>query len=135
MRSPARPSGNADHYPHDLETARRLLEEAGYTDRDGDGIREAYGIAGVDDGTPLRVRWTILDREEMGEAIQVQWHAIGIDVAIEIVPGPVQLEMVNNRDFDRAGRGRVRWQAPCRTCTTGTSSSSWPSGAGNIHPS
>ena len=60
----------------------------------------AYGVSGVEDGTPLRVRWTILDREEMGEAIQAQWRAIGIDVAIEIVPGPVQLEMVNNRDFD-----------------------------------
>ena len=99
-KSHARLSGNADLYPHDPETARRLLEEAGYTDRDGDGIREAYGIAGVEDGTPLRVRWTILDREEMGEAIQAQWRAIGIDVAIEIVPAPVQLEMVNNRDFD-----------------------------------
>ena len=54
----------------------------------------------MEDGTLLRVRWTILDREEMGEAIQAQWRAIGIDVAIEIVPGPVQLEMVNNRDFD-----------------------------------
>ena len=92
--------GTADLYPHDPDTARRLLEEAGYADRDDDGIREAYGIAGVEDGTPLRVRWTILDREEMGEAIQAQWRAIGIDVAIEIVPGPVQLEMVNNRDFD-----------------------------------
>jgi len=92
--------GNADLYPHDPETARQLLEEAGYTDRDGDGIREAYGIAGVEDGTRLRVRWTILDREEMGEAIQAQWRAVGIEVAIEIVPGPVQLEMVNNRDFD-----------------------------------
>ena len=92
--------GNADLYPHDPETARQLLGQAGYADRDGDGIREAYGIAGVEDGTPLRVRWTILDREEMGEAIQAQWRAIGIQVAIEIVPGPVQLEMVNNRDFD-----------------------------------
>ena len=92
--------GNADLYPHNPGTARRLLEEAGYTDRDGDGIREAYGIAGVEDGTRLRVRWTILDREEMGEAVQAQWRAIGIDVVIEIVPGPVQLEMVNNRDFD-----------------------------------
>ena len=36
----------------------------------------------------------------MGEAIQAQWRAIGIEVAIEIVLGPVQLEMVNNRDFD-----------------------------------
>ena len=92
--------GNAGYYPHDPEMARRLLEQAGYTDRDGDGIREAYGVDGVEDGAPLRVRWTILDREEMGEAVQAQWRPLGIDLVLEIVPGPVQLERVNARDFD-----------------------------------
>ncbi len=92
--------GNAGYYPHDPEMAKRLLEEAGYTDRDGDGIREAYGVDGVEDGAPLRVRWTILDREEMGEAVQAQWRPLGIDLVLEIVPGPVQLERVNARDFD-----------------------------------
>ena len=92
--------GNADYYPHDPETAKQLLEQAGYTDHDGDGIREAHGVPGIDDGTPLRVRWTILDREEMGEAVQAQWRPLGIELVIEIVPGPVQLERVNARDFD-----------------------------------
>ena len=36
----------------------------------------------------------------MGEAVQAQWRPLGIDLAIEIVPGPVQLERVNARDFD-----------------------------------
>ena len=93
-------AGNADYHPHDPETAKRLLDQAGWTDRDGDGIREAHGVPDVDDGTPLRVRWTILDREEMGEAVQAQWRPLGVDLAIEIVPGPVQLERVNARDFD-----------------------------------
>ncbi len=92
--------GNADYYPYEPATAERLLEEAGYADRDGDGIREAYAVPGVTDGTPLRVRWTILDREQIGEAVQAQWRLLGVDVAIEKVPGPVQLEMVNARDFD-----------------------------------
>ena len=36
-----------------LDMANELLTEAGWEDRDGDGIRESYGIAGIDDGTPL----------------------------------------------------------------------------------
>jgi peptide/nickel transport system substrate-binding protein len=38
---------------YDPESARALLEEAGWRDEDGDGVREAYGVEGVEDGTPL----------------------------------------------------------------------------------
>ncbi len=92
--------GNARYYPHDPDAATRLLEQVGYVDQDGDGIREAYGVAGVADGTPLSLRWTVLDREEIGEAVQLQWRALGVDLIIDKVPGPVQLERVNARDFD-----------------------------------
>ena len=92
--------GNADVYPHDPEKARSLLERVGYTDRDGDGMREAHGVAGVPDGTPLSFRWTILHSEEIGEAIQAQWRGLGINLVVEKVPGPVQLERVNARDFE-----------------------------------
>ncbi len=92
--------GNARYYPHDPDVATRLLEQVGYVDRDGDGIREAYGVAGVADGTPLSLRWTVLDREEIGEAVQLQWRPLGVDLIIDKVPGPVQLERVNARDFD-----------------------------------
>ena len=92
--------GNAQYYPHDLERAGRLLEQVGYEDRDGDGVREALGVDGVADGTPLAFQWTVLDREEIGEAVQLQWRTLGIDLALDRVPGPVQLERVNARDFD-----------------------------------
>lgn len=88
------------YYPHDPDKAASLLEEAGYEDRDGDGIRESYGVSGLEDGTPLSLRWTILHYAEIGEAAQGQWRQLGIDLKVEVIPGPVQLERVNQRDFD-----------------------------------
>jgi peptide/nickel transport system substrate-binding protein len=92
--------GAENRYPHNPETAKSLLEEVGYRDQDGDGIREAHGVEGIPDGTPLSLRWTVLQYEEIGEAVQAQWRQLGIDLVIEMVPGPVQLERVNARDFD-----------------------------------
>ncbi len=92
--------GNEHTYPHDAEKAKALLEKVGYTDRDGDGIREAHGVKGVADGTRLSLTWTVLHHEEIGEAVQAQWRPLGIDLVVEKVPGPVQLERVNARDFD-----------------------------------
>ncbi len=40
-------------FVYDPEAAKALLEEAGWKDEDGDGIREAHGVEGVEDGTPL----------------------------------------------------------------------------------
>ena len=93
-------TGNADSYPHDPDKARALLAEIGYIDEDGDGVREAHGVAGIADGTPLSIRWTVIHSEEIGEAVQAQWRELGIDLVLEKVPGPVQLERVNARDFD-----------------------------------
>ena len=36
----------------------------------------------------LSFRWTVLDREEIGEAAQLQWRALGIDLVLDKVPGP-----------------------------------------------
>lgn len=92
--------GMEDDYPYDRERAASLLEEAGWIDRDGDGVREAYGVEGVEDGEPLEVRWTALSRQALGEAIQAQLKMVGIDVRLEIIPGPVQLERAQNKDFE-----------------------------------
>ncbi len=92
--------GAADLYGHDPAKAMELLESVGYTDEDGDGIREAHGVPGVEDGTPLSLRWTVLHHTEIGEVVQGQWRELGIDLKLEQVAGPIQLERRNARDFD-----------------------------------
>jgi peptide/nickel transport system substrate-binding protein len=41
------------NYLYDPDKAKALLEEVGWKDEDGDGIREAHGVEGIEDGTTL----------------------------------------------------------------------------------
>ncbi len=63
----------------DPEGAKEILEEAGWRDTDGDGIREK-------DGVPLRVRWlTYPSRSELpllAETAQYSLQQIGFDVEV-----------------------------------------------------
>ncbi|MCH8748468.1 hypothetical protein IH781_01830 [Patescibacteria group bacterium] len=82
---------------YDPEAARQNLEEAGWQDTDGDGIREK-------DGTALRFTITTTDWPEYirtAEAIQRQWTAIGVDAQIEHVgAGTIQQSIIRPRDYD-----------------------------------
>ena len=64
---------------YDAEGAKKVLEEAGWVDSDGDGIREK-------DGQKLKIRWlTYPSRQELpllAESAQDTLKAIGIDVEI-----------------------------------------------------
>jgi peptide/nickel transport system substrate-binding protein len=74
-------------FVYDPEQAKALLDEAGWRDEDGDGIREAHGIEGVEDGTPLSLQvngytgYSTLDLIEL--AVQEDLKAVGIDAKIE----------------------------------------------------
>jgi peptide/nickel transport system substrate-binding protein len=92
--------GNGKVYPHDLNKARALLEEAGWKAPPSGQIRVASGVQGVADGTQLKVRYATLHHKELGEALQSQMRRVGIDLVVEQVPGPVQLDRVRRRDFD-----------------------------------
>ncbi len=85
----------------DREEAERLLDEAGWKES-GDGSREAQGVEGVEDGTPLSfdfVHFTTFAK--YGELVRQQLGEVGIDVELvalepEVFPEPVFVE----RDFD-----------------------------------
>ena len=75
-------------YPYDPEKARALLEEAGWVDEDGDGIREK-------DGQPLVLEaylmgWGYLP--EIGQILQEQFRAVGVDMHIQMVSFPAALD-------------------------------------------
>lgn len=71
-------------YPYDTTRARALLDEAGWRDANGDGIRDK-------DGVPLR--FTLMTqagfaiRENIAQAVQRQLKDVGVDVKIQLVDG------------------------------------------------
>ena len=74
-------------FVYDPEQAKALLDEVGWRDEDGDGIREAHGVEGVEDGTPLSLMMNgytgYSDLELMQLAIQEDLKAVGIDTRLE----------------------------------------------------
>jgi peptide/nickel transport system substrate-binding protein len=72
-------SPNLEAVPYNPERAAELLDEAGWVDADGDGIREK-------DGMPLELRFAATTRQirqDMQAVVQQQLAEIGIDVLIE----------------------------------------------------
>ncbi|MCC6315986.1 MAG: hypothetical protein IT337_18455, partial [Thermomicrobiales bacterium] len=74
-------------FTYDPERAKQLLDEAGWRDEDGDGIREAHGVPDVEDGTKLSLQmngytgFSTLDLIEL--AVQEDLKAVGIDTRLE----------------------------------------------------
>lgn len=87
-------------YTFDLEAARRLLEEAGWVDANGDGIREK-------DGQPFRFELTYTEGvstyEQLVPYMQQQFRDIGVDLQPNPVPFPTLLEAITEtHDFQMA---------------------------------
>lgn len=75
-------------YPYDPERGKALLEEVGWRDEDGNGTREAYGIPGIRDKTPLAFRWQSTTTSPMTylEQFQSNLAFCGMDVTISQLP-------------------------------------------------
>ncbi len=84
-------------YPYDPEQATRMLHEAGWKDRNADGILEK-------DGRPFQ--FTILTNQGNGERIhaaeiiQQNLKKVGIDVKIRVMEWQAFLEQIDKHTFD-----------------------------------
>jgi len=83
-------------YGYDPEKAKSLLEEVGWRDEDGDGVREAHGVAGVEDGTPFVIQWLACSQFAMhyrqAELGQAFLKEVGMDGTIELVDWPTRVQ-------------------------------------------
>jgi peptide/nickel transport system substrate-binding protein len=91
----------ASALPFDTTASKALLEEAGWSDRDGDGFRENR------DGTRLAV--TLLynqgnqARKRITEILQIQLRSVGIDATPQVLEWGALIDKISNpedRDFD-----------------------------------
>ncbi|MGC9520433.1 MAG: peptide ABC transporter substrate-binding protein [Anaerolineae bacterium] len=76
-------------WSYDPEAGRALLEEVGWVDVDDDGVREAQGVEGIPDGTPLEFRWQSTmqsTREGYMQMFQENLADCGIAVDLESMP-------------------------------------------------
>ncbi len=75
-------------YTYDTNQAAALLEEAGWIDSDGDGIRDKGGQALTLQA--YLMSWGYLP--EVGQMLQDQYRAIGIDLQTQVVAFPAAVE-------------------------------------------
>jgi peptide/nickel transport system substrate-binding protein len=78
-------------YPHTVLSGTQLLEGLGWTDTDGDGIRECNGCttAGAAEGEKLTFKWQSSDaplRITYMQIAQANLSACGIDLQIQALP-------------------------------------------------
>lgn len=89
---------NVKKYEYDPEGAMALLEEAGWTDSDGDGIRENS------DGQKLSFTCTTITgdqaRRPIAELAQQFWKEVGVDVQLEEAPVAAILEAMRKGEMD-----------------------------------
>ena len=94
-------------FPFDPEKAMELLDEAGFTDEDGDGVRECNGCEYAEEGTPLaftaKTNAGNTSQEALYTILQDQWNELGFDVAVEFVEFNTLIDEFTAQTYDAIG--------------------------------
>ncbi len=84
-------------YGYDVSKAEQLLDQSGWTDSDGDGIRDKNGI-------PFKVELisSLLYAEgtEIAEAVQSRLKAVGIDVSVRVLESGARFQAYREKKYD-----------------------------------
>lgn len=75
-------------YPYDLARAQALLQEAGWQDTNGDGLRDK-------NGQPLRIEAVVMGFGSVPEVIQLlqaQWRQAGVELTSQVAPYGTMLQ-------------------------------------------
>ncbi len=84
-------------YPYDLELAKKILEDAGWVDTDGDGIREKNGVKCSFTCTTITGDQV---RRPEAEVVQQYLKAVGIDMQLAEAPTATILEKMRSGEMD-----------------------------------
>ncbi len=103
---------------HDMARAQAILDEVGWQDKDGDGVREAHGVKGtfwdgtewsIEEGTPFHVTLVTATgnalHEDTAQAVREALQKIGVAVTLEAFPPDVlfgEEGVLRRREFDMA---------------------------------
>jgi len=93
-------------WPFDLKGAKELLEQAGWTDTDGDGIRDREGV-------PFRFDFTISSgsqfAEQMATILKDSLGKVGIEMTIRPLEWALFTKVLDDRTYDAVILG---WSLP-----------------------
>jgi peptide/nickel transport system substrate-binding protein len=100
---------NVSRPKFDIEGAKALLESAGWTDTDGDGVRECHGCAtGAPDGYKMEMEF--ITYAEYGEALNLtqqfiadELKQIGISTKLSVVEGSVLWAASTDGGIEQSG--------------------------------
>jgi len=90
----------------DLARSRQLLDEAGWADSDGDGVRDK-----VIDGQELRAEFSLMIYSDapqyltLAKFVKENCRRVGVEVNIEPAKWPLMLQSLRKRSFDAAMLG------------------------------